>query len=101
MELAGLDGWAVRFRCRVCGSVAQRPALHLLGRYGARTLKEVERRARCLTYRDGLRCGGAAAVVLEKIPPPSPKHVSNWGTGSQVPWSEVETGPGLKRRRRW
>lgn len=54
----------VRFRCRTCGADSDRPVRHLISAYGARTLEDVERRARCLTYRGGLRCAGPARLEL-------------------------------------
>jgi len=60
-------GVTVRFVCRRCGNRGRRPMVHLERAYGARSLAEVARRARCLAYVEGVRCGGLAEVSFEEI----------------------------------
>lgn len=64
-------GTTVRFLCLRCGSTAERPPAHLKAVYGAKSLADVARRARCLRYFGGQRCGGRARVHFEAVCGPS------------------------------
>lgn len=71
LAAAATRGLQVTFRCMACGALSARPAAHLVRRYGASSLAEVAGRARCLAYRQGERCRGAAEVGYA-APPPGP-----------------------------
>jgi len=64
-------GRTVSFRCLKCGQVSRRPPAYLRSRYGATSLAEVARRARCLRYIRGVRCNGPASVGWECLYGPS------------------------------
>lgn len=95
-----IEGWEVRLRCRACGAVAHRSVRHLTGQWNAWSTEEVERRARCLAYVRGVRCGGRAAVTLQTTPTPAPKHADHWGPPSPLPWAAVAKGPREGKRLR-
>ena len=60
-------GRAIVMRCLRCGNEGQRPVEHLKAKYGATSLADVARRARCLAYIKGVRCNGLARVRFESI----------------------------------
>ena len=72
IDIRDMPAKAVRFRCLTCGETSERPAGYLVRTYGVATLSDVQRRARCLRYLGGERCGGRAIVTLVErlLPPP-------------------------------
>ncbi len=76
MDLPDDPKWGVNFFCLACGAVSVRPCAWLKRTYGVTRLDEVGRRARCLTYHKGVRCGGRARVEFRDITPPPPPTVS-------------------------
>ena len=71
-------------RCLRCGNEGVRPVDHLKAKYGATSLADVARRARCLAYIKGVRCNGLARVRFDAI-----------RTGSKPCWDQPGDGASI------